>query len=124
MKPIPTRSEHEEQAAFFKLVDLHAYRHKGFLNVFAIPNGGHRHKAVAVRLRAEGVRAGVPDIFVAVSSRGYAGLFIEMKRSKGGRLSKNQKLWFDRLTDQGYLCECCHGCDAAWATLCWYLRVK
>jgi len=30
--------------------------------IFAIPNGGHRNVVVAGKLKAEGVRAGVPDL--------------------------------------------------------------
>ena len=45
---------------------------------FAIPNGGHRDKITAARMKAEGAKAGVWDIFLPVYT-GRCGLFIEMK---------------------------------------------
>ena len=35
--------------------------------VFHIPNGGSRHKAEAARLKAQGVKAGVPDLCIPVA---------------------------------------------------------
>ena len=49
--------------------------------MFAIPNGGFRDKITAAKLKAEGVKKGVPDIFLPVTiAPAYAGLFIELKR--------------------------------------------
>jgi hypothetical protein len=48
--------------------------------LFAIPNGGQRNIIVASKLKAEGVRAGVPDLFLAFPKKDAAGLFIEMKK--------------------------------------------
>ena len=54
-------SEHDEQVLIFKWARLSEGRWPELALLFAIPNGGHRHKAVAAKLKAEGVRAGVPD---------------------------------------------------------------
>lgn len=54
--------------------------------IFAVPNGEKRAISVAKRLKAEGVVAGVPDLFVPEWC-----LWVEMKRVKGGRLSPEQK---------------------------------
>lgn len=51
--------------------------------LFAIPNGGHRSKATAGILKAEGVRRGVADLFLAIPIMGTHGVFIEMKFKKG-----------------------------------------
>lgn len=90
--------------------------------LFAIPNGGARHIRTALRLKAEGVRAGVPDLFFAVPSGGYHGLFIEMKRRTGGRLSKDQREFMRALIAEGYRAEVCRGCDEALAVMEDYLR--
>ena len=58
------------------------------VRIFAIPNGGARSKATAGRLKAEGVASGVPDLFIPAWR-----LWVEMKRSKGGSLSPEQKDW-------------------------------
>lgn len=83
------------------------------------PNGGHRHKAVAGKLKAQGVSAGFPDliIFPQIGS-GRPLLFIELKRRKGGTISDSQKEWIDYLSElfyQGYPmdAEVCRGFDDA-----------
>lgn len=54
--------------------------------IFAIPNGGKRHRVAAMKLKQEGVISGIPDLYVPALR-----LWVEMKRSKGGKLSENQK---------------------------------
>lgn len=63
--------------------------------IFAVPNGGHRGKVTAMRLKAEGVTRGVPDLYIPEWR-----LWIEMKRQKGGRLSKEQVEVMSYLTDR------------------------
>jgi len=92
-KILPT--EHAEQIAFIQWWDLH---HPD-IRIFAIPNGGFRHKQTAQKLKLEGVRKGVPDLFVPSLQ-----LFIEMKRQKGGVVSPEQKRWIEHLLDSGYYC--------------------
>lgn len=65
--------------------------------IFAIPNGGFRHKATAQKLSAEGVKKGIPDLFVPEKL-----LWVEMKRTKGGTLSKDQKDWIQYLEAIGH----------------------
>lgn len=75
-------SEHQEQSGF-----VHWFRHHfPRVLIFAIPNGEHRSVSVGKRLKAEGVVRGIPDLFVPEFS-----VWVEMKRTKGGRLSKDQK---------------------------------
>lgn len=50
--------------------------------MFHIPNGGSRNKLEAANLKRQGVKAGVPDLFLPVSRGGYHGLFIELKYGK------------------------------------------
>ena len=77
--------------------------------MFAIPNGGWRSLRTATRLKAEGVLAGVPDIFLAAPRGSSHGLFVEMKRTSGGTVSKAQKLVMARLMAAGYACRVCKG---------------
>lgn len=79
---------------------------------YAIPNGGGRSKAEAGRLKAEGVRSGVPDIFVSMPSGRLAGLYIEMK-SMTGDPSPEQREWLEESTLLGYGAACCRGADQA-----------
>ena len=74
-------SEHAEQAGFVQWFRTKWPR----VVIFAIPNGGKRNITTAKNLKREGVVPGVPDLFIPAW-----GLWIEMKRQKGGRLSPDQ----------------------------------
>ena len=78
------------------------------VRIFHIPNGGHRAISVAKKLRAEGVRPGVPDLYVPAWK-----LWIEMKRTKGGRLSPDQKDWIAYLEVIGDTVIVAHGAREA-----------
>ena len=86
-----------------------------------IPNGGGRSPGEAKRLKAQGVRAGVPDICLPVSRRGYHGLYIELKRREGGRVSPEQNMMIDALREQGYRVEVCRGWEAARDVIAGYM---
>ncbi len=77
--------------------------------LIAIPNGGSRHPVEAHNLKLQGVRAGVPDIFFAVPREKFHGLWIELKRTKGGMLSDQQIFYLDLLQNQGYRTAVCRG---------------
>ena len=99
---IPT--EHEDQKDFVAWFRMSFPKDR----IFAIPNGGSRSKAEAGRLKAEGVSAGVPDLFIPAW-----GLFIEMKRAKGGVVSPEQEDWLEYLASEGYAVMVCRGLDEA-----------
>lgn len=105
-------SEHDEQAALFRWATFAANRWPELALMFAIPNGGHRVKAVAAKLKAEGVKAGVPDLCLPVPRGEWHGLYIEMK-TRTGRASKEQKRWLGALQAQGYRVAVCKGWEAA-----------
>jgi hypothetical protein len=117
-----TASEHDDQAALFRLIDHYAAQYPALLNVAAIPNGGHRHPATAAKLKREGVRRGVPDISCWVARHNYHGLLIELKRP-GNYASAEQAAWLARLTAAGYLAVVCVGWAVAWRTLVRYLEL-
>lgn len=68
---------------------------------FHIPNGGLRTAREGYRLVAQGVRKGVPDIFIPIPSAGFHGLWIEFKRGSGV-MSEHQIKWQDFLISQNY----------------------
>ena len=108
--------EHREQCALFKWMSYHSI----FDCTFAIPNGGHRDIRVAVKLKSEGVKSGIPDIFIPIARGKVHGLFIEMK-SKKGRASEKQNLMIGRLKEKGYEVKICFGFDDAKKTIEEYL---
>lgn len=73
--------------------------------VYAVPNGGKRNKLEAVRLRAEGVLAGIPDVHIPALA-----LYIEMKTSIG-KVSPVQKAMHERLRKDGQTVEVCRSVD-------------
>ena len=105
-------TEHHEQVALFRWARFAAAGRPELRLLHAIPNGGHRHKAVAARMKAEGVRSGVPDVFLPVPRGGFAGLYVEMK-TRRGRVSEEQRRWIDALCAQGYRAEVCRDWNAA-----------
>ena len=77
--------------------------------------------AEAARFKAEGVKAGVPDLFLPVPRCEKHGLWIEMKRREGGRVSEHQSEWIQQLLAQGYAVEVCYGWEEASKVLLGYL---
>lgn len=118
-------SEHNEQAALMQWWQLASLRF-GIPEplLFAIPNGGLRNRITGAKMKAEGVRAGVPDLFLAVPAMGYNGLFIELKQEHAGRTSSAQDAMLSRLEAQGYRTAVCHGWHNAAFTIKAYLNAR
>lgn len=94
-------SEHTEQVALVEAIAWHANQRPALRLLYAIPNGGQRHKATAGKLRAEGVKAGVPDLCLPVARGGYIGCYLEGK-VKGGRVRPEQRAWLAALAAEGH----------------------
>lgn len=116
---IPT--EAQEQETLFTWARMQEGKYPELTLLHAIPNGGSRHPVEAKHLKAQGVKAGIPDIFLPVARQGYHGLYIELKRIKGGRVSEAQQMWLDYLRKQGYKAEVCMGFDEARREIVVYL---
>lgn len=120
-------SEHSEQA----LVIDWAKRHEGkypelrwlhsSLNGIFIPGPRQIVYKIINHMKAEGMKKGVPDLFLPVARRGYHGLYIEMKRDDGGTVSDEQKEFLEFAEAQGYRDQVCYGYDDAIKELEWYL---
>lgn len=119
---LPCPSEAAEQSAVFVRCALLSRKYPELLLLFAIPNGGSRHPAEAANLKRQGVKAGVPDMFLPVSRGTSHGLFIELKRRKGGRVSDEQRRWLNELERQGFAARVCKGADEAMKTMIEYLE--
>lgn len=116
---IPT--EHEEQVTVVEWFDQQYPKYRGRL--YAVANAGAgSQRGQAGKMKSEGVRKGVPDLCLPVPAQGFHGLYIEMKRMKGGTLAPEQRDWLDFLGSQGYMAVVCRGANAAIQTLRDYLR--
>ena len=97
-------SEHLEQV---RLVAWFRRSYPG-VRIFAVPNGGARSGLQGAKLKAEGVQAGVPDLFAPEWL-----LWVEMKRESGGVVSPVQRDWIAYLEGIGHRCIIGHGFEDA-----------
>lgn len=120
---VPAPTEHDEQVALFQWVERAAATVAGELTMlFAIPNSGAGAQAGrAGWMKAEGVKAGVPDLFLPVPVGNYHGCFIEVK-TRDGAVRPEQEVWLLALKEQGYFTRVCYGFTEARDTLLGYLR--
>ena len=134
MRPGHSRSnrtpEHDIQV---QCVNWFAYYFPDYEPYFwSTPSGGYRSLKTAKAMKAEGQKAGVPDLFLAYPAKGYHGLFIEMKKSrigkKGrivdkGKTSEAQERRMAALMEVGYLCVVCYSFDQFKDTIKHYLYI-
>jgi len=77
----------------------------------AIPNSTYtKSENQKRRNTASGLRRGLPDLLIIVNDRL---VFVEMKRTKGGVVSKEQKEWIEVLNNIGIPAQVCRGATAA-----------
>ena len=128
-------SEHNEQCNLIDWARKNESVYPALKNLFAIPNGGLRNKRVAIKMKMEGLKAGIPDLFLAypslpsdpqdtywfvdgnmnvmeLNSDVYFGLFIEMKYGKN-KTTEHQNDLIKRLRSEGYKCIVCYSWEEA-----------
>lgn len=115
--------ESEMQIALFDWAKLQEKKYPELKLLHHIPNGGKRNITTAVRLKREGVKAGVPDVFLPVARKGYHGLYIELKAGKG-KVTINQDFWIDELREQKYFVDVCWDWEVAKSLILKYLEVN
>lgn len=104
-----------EQVAFFRWARLLEGQHPQLGWLAHWPNGGHRSKAAAGRLKAMGVRRGPLDVWLPLRAGQYVGMAFEFKappvlqpdgtRSRAGTLTPEQRTWAAHLAAQGWRVE-------------------
>lgn len=93
-------SEAQEQCKLIKWADkcVQMKIHPELSMLYAVPNGGRRDKAEAAHLKRQGVRAGVPDLCLAVPKGKYHGLYIELKVGNNKTSEHQDKLVAESFT--------------------------
>lgn len=114
-------SEHDEQVALFAWAAANLERYPALRWMHANPNGGHRHVAVASKLKAEGVRKGVLDIYLIYPARGFPAMACELKVGKN-RPTKEQAEWIAHLKAIGWYVVLCYSATDARKCIEWYLE--
>ena len=120
MGPLPT--EAQEQETLFDWHDRMIGKYPALRLMYHVPNGGSRNVIEARNLRRQGVKAGVPDICLPCARNGFHGLYIELKRQKGGRVSAEQREMLEGLRREGYVAVVCEGWEAARDAILEYLE--
>lgn len=107
-------TEHQEQVTFFDVLRSNEARYPFLKWVHAIPSGGHRHPAVAGKLKAEGARRGIADICLPFKGWDdiYPCAYIEMKVGRN-KLTPEQTEFRDFIIEQGYAFRVCYSADEA-----------
>ena len=98
-------SEHDVQKAAVTLL------RKAGVKFFAVPNGGLRTKATAVKLWQEGVESGVPDLVIVDRPPAFpqfVGAVVEVK-TKTGRPTTEQQKWLRHFASLGWSANCTRG---------------
>lgn len=89
--------------------------------LIAIPNGGKRNAREAARMKAQGVRAGAPDLVLAIAAGAYGALWIELKVGKNA-LSDKQAEFHNRLIEGGHWVMTCFTLQQAVDEIVLYLQ--
>lgn len=99
--------------------------------IHAIHNQGHGDAIRGAKAKAEGVKAGIADIFwphvvghnyseFVEHEHTYCGLYIEMKRENEGKVSVEQSAFARYCSTQGYAWHVCFGWKSAAETVMQY----
>lgn len=118
---IPT--ELQEQIAVFNWVNLMIRKYPMLKYMNASLNGVRLTIGQATLAKKSGMIKGYPDIFLPYRNKTYNGLFIELKRIKGGIVSPEQKDFISFLNSQGYLAVVCKGSQEAIEAIQTYLNL-
>ena len=113
-------TEHDEQVALFQWAERNQDLIPELELLYANPLGGKRPRRTAARMKAEGAKAGVPDLTLPVARNGYHGLYIEMKVGRN-KPTKKQAWWLASLAGQGYAVLTCYGFEQARDAILAYL---
>ncbi len=106
--------EREEQVAAARYLDALE------LVWIHVPNEGKRSKRVGASLLDQGLKPGFPDIVIFTPPPAHPHIrfvAVELKRQRGGRLTRNQGEWQHELRECGGIAEVCAGADELVALL-------
>ena len=110
----PLEAWEQEQIFKWRLENVEEYPKLRLLNASLC--GVRLAVGLRSKMKRQGMPKGFPDINLPIAvhvagfpHRYYHGLYIELKRLKGGFVSKEQKWWHKELREQGYKVEVAKG---------------
>jgi hypothetical protein len=113
--------EHQHQKAVMQWANFQIGRYPELGLLFAIPNGGARDPRVGAKLKAEGVKAGVPDLCLPVARGGFNALYLELKQGRN-KATPEQLWWHESLRANGNAAFVVHGWESATQHIADYLE--
>lgn len=116
--------ESVEQQYLFQWARMQEGRWPELALLYHVPNEGKRSERSGARMVAEGLKRGVPDLCLPVARGGCHGLYIELKRRGGGRVTPEQGRWIKKLVHGGYCAAVCCGWEEAACLITRYLQGK
>lgn len=116
-------TEHAEQSMLFQWAALAEPQHPELAAMYAVPNFARISPRWGAWMKAEGKRAGVPDIVLPVARNGFHSLYIEMKMPGAlpSAVKPAQHVWHARLAAQGNCVRICYGFEKARDVILAYL---
>lgn len=123
-KAIKKTTEHAEQKALITWCELNRNIIPELRWIFSIPNGAYFHGNFGMinKLKSEGLKSGVADLFLPVPRGGKHGLFIEMKAGYN-KQSDEQKVFENFVMRNCYQYAVCYSFEEAQAVILKYLAV-
>lgn len=125
----PKLNEHEKPVHIQAVAWFHRVYPEYYDLFYHVANGEYRAKKTAKELEQMGVKKGIPDLILDVTScidgTCYAGLRVEVKPDK--RVVKRyaspiQKSVIAQMNHQGYYATVCWGLDEIKEVINWYLK--
>lgn len=90
---------------------------------FHCPNGGSRNGIEAAKLKAMGVKPGIPDCLILDQRHGYSGLSIELKVGYN-KPTENQLEQFDKLVARNWMVVVSWSLEEVIACIDWYYDIQ
>jgi len=115
--------EYVQQCTVVQWARLQARAYPVLDLLYAIPNAGKLPVQYRVKLKRQGLVAGMPDLCLPCPGKGGGALFIEMKAKKG-RISLDQTIVLGSLLSYGNRVEVCYSADHAIWVIRDYLGMK
>lgn len=88
------------------------------------PNGGTASPRQKAKFTKMGTLNGFPDLECFIAKGRYHGLYVELKREKGGIVSADQKRILGMLNEEGYAAVVCRGFDASVKSIEQYMALE
>jgi len=120
--PLPIELQHQQAVVKWSQQPEIRTKYPELAMLYHVPNERLCSAAYGAQLKRAGVKRGVPDLDLPVARGHYHGLRIEMK-APGESETPEQVWWREHLTEQGCMCEVCHGYKMAVAVIEWYMNL-